>query len=71
MTVEQKAKAYDEALEKAKKYIEKGYTVLMSDLFTELRESEDERIRKALIEGVRQIRCKGDVTQEQMLAKRV
>ena len=49
MTQEQKAKAYDEALEKAKEYMVKGYDVLMPDLFPELKESEDERIRKALL----------------------
>lgn len=37
-------------------------------LIPELKESEDERVRKALIDGVRQIRCKNDITQEQMLA---
>jgi hypothetical protein len=37
-------------------------------LIPELRENEDERIRKALIEGVRQIRCKNGITQEQMVA---
>ncbi len=37
-------------------------------LIPELAESEDERIRKALIDGIRQIRCKNGVTQEQMLA---
>ena len=31
-------------------------------------ESEDERIKKALIDGVRQIRCKNGITQEQMIA---
>lgn len=31
------------------------------------KESEDERVRKALIDGVRQIRCKNDITQEQMI----
>lgn len=33
----------------------------------ELAESEGERIRKALIDGVRQIRCKNGITQEQMI----
>ena len=33
----------------------------------ELIEGEDERIWMALIEGVSQIRCKGDITREQML----
>lgn len=37
-------------------------------LIPELAESEDERVRKALIDGIRQIRCKNGVTQEQMLA---
>lgn len=68
MSIEEKAKAYDEALEQARKYMAKGYDVLMPEIFPELRESEDERIRKALIDGVSQIRCKGDVTREQMIA---
>lgn len=37
-------------------------------LIPELKESKDERVRKALIDGIRQIRCKNGVTQEQMLA---
>jgi len=37
-------------------------------LIPELAESEGERVRKALIDGIRQIRCKNSVTQEQMLA---
>ena len=55
-TIEQKAKAYDEALEKAKSMIDvlrKGEDILaVSDLesmFPELKESEDDRIRKSLI----------------------
>lgn len=52
-TVEEKARAYDEALEKAKNEINAkgiGDTVdLCKHLFPELRESEDERIRKGLI----------------------
>ena len=44
MTQEEKAKAYDEALEKARKYRdEEGFTE-MEDVFPELRESEDERM---------------------------
>ena len=73
MTIEQKAKSYDEALKRAKTAIDiaadkdlvKG---VATTIFPELRESEDERIRKALIDGVRQIRCKNDITQEQMIA---
>ena len=49
MSQEEKARAYDEALVKARKYMDDGYTVLMPDLFPELKESEDERIRRQLI----------------------
>lgn len=53
MTQEEKAQAYDEALEKAKIEINTkgiGETVnLCEQLFPELRESEDEGIRKSLI----------------------
>lgn len=50
MTQEEKAKAYDEALEKARKYRdEEGFTE-MEDLFPELAENEDEKIRRELVE---------------------
>lgn len=43
------AKAYDEALERAKKLYEQGtITESLSYVFPELKESEDERIRKAI-----------------------
>ena len=53
MTIEQKAKAYDEALERAKQIIldydyDEHNNVFM-EIFPELMESEDERIKKALI----------------------
>ena len=41
-------KKYNEALEKARKYMAKGYDVLMPEIFPELAESEDERIRKRI-----------------------
>ena len=47
MTEKEKAKAYDEALERAKKLYGKGIT---EEIFPELNESEDERIKKAIIE---------------------
>lgn len=56
MNTEQKAKAYDETLEKARKVysnISSGYSNLkkiLENAFPELKESEDERIRKAIIE---------------------
>ena len=52
LSIEEKAKAYDEALEKAKELMAKGYDVLMPELFPELKESEDEcveKIRKDII----------------------
>lgn len=51
LSIEQKAKAYDEALKIAKEAAEKGMVShnFVSDIFPELKESEDERIRKHLI----------------------
>lgn len=59
MTQEEKARAYDEALERAKKVQKKFHSgdaifALMNDIFPQLHESEDERIRKSLIELVEQ-----------------
>ena len=54
MTQEEKAKAYDEALERAKKYnIDDAHAyqgTIVKLIFPELRESKDEKIRKALIQ---------------------
>ena len=57
LSIEEKAKAYDEAIEKAKEMIKDmtniGGVAKVDDiqyLFPELKESEDERIRKGLIE---------------------
>ena len=53
-TIEEKAKAYDEALEKAKKLYEKGtITESIGYIFPELEKSEDEKIRKELIEHIK------------------
>lgn len=49
MTQEEKAKAYDEALERAKSFQQKYGGDYAGYIFPELRESEDERIRKELI----------------------
>ena len=55
MTTEEKAKAYDEALKTATQWIKDGCTdeekIGLECVFPELRESEGERIRKALIEA--------------------
>ena len=49
-------KAYKEALERASKYYNtntnKGYREIFEDIFPELKESEDERIRKGIICGM-------------------
>ena len=57
LTIEQKAQRYDEALKRAKNTIEVNQTIpdiveCVESLFPELKESEDERIRKELIEQV-------------------
>jgi len=56
MTTEEKAKAYDKALEKARLLCAypttKPFISDLQDLFPELTESEDERIRKALRERI-------------------
>lgn len=56
MTTEQKAKAYDEAIERAKNYYSTTDSAsdikLIGLIFPELKESEDERIRKDIVEAV-------------------
>ena len=56
MTTEEKAKAYDELKVKAQQLEEDGCfdKLTLFDLFPELRESEDEKIRKGIIEYLRQ-----------------
>ena len=54
MTIEEKAKAYDEAIEKIKYVMEHGVQPVLTkedlrSVFPEIFESEDERIRKAII----------------------
>jgi hypothetical protein len=68
MTTEQKAKAYDEALERAKELIAKWsgknkdfYIEDYSYIFPELAESEDERIRKSLIDALKTSKTVGEL----------
>jgi len=52
LSIEQKAKAYDEAIKKIQSYVvdEYGCTrIKVVNVFPELKESEDERIRKELL----------------------
>ena len=56
MTQEQKAKAYDKAIEKIKYVMEHGVSPVLNkedlqDIFPELAESDDDRIRKELLES--------------------
>ena len=57
LSIEEKAKAYDEAIEKAKELHSKfkGITArnVVEEIFPELKESEDEKIRKALIKAIK------------------
>ena len=50
MTEKEKAKAYDEAIERAKKYYGNRIT---EEIFPELKKSEDEKIRKEIISILR------------------
>ena len=56
LSIEEKAKAYDKAIERARKYYEETsnnvYKSMLEQIFPELKESEDEKIRKELIETI-------------------
>ena len=57
MTQEQKAKRYDEVIKRMKHYVVDEYgcsRIKVADLFPELAESEDERIRKALMQNLKE-----------------
>lgn len=66
LTIEEKAKAYDEAVTKSiefytlcKKCGAKGTVDFLEDIFPELKESEDERIRKEIIDSIKELRLIG------------
>ena len=67
MTTEEKAKAYDEALEKARKLQDDWKSTQnrawreIETVFPQLRESEDERIRKYLIEELKAAKSVGEL----------
>ena len=60
MTQEEKAKAYDEALKKAKSFQEKFGGDYAGYIFPELKESEDELIRKRLINLIKELAANKD-----------
>ena len=73
MTNDEKAKAYDEALERARKIHDEivnneviGFPGQITDIFPELRESEDERIRKEMISFLRSPFIKENLTDEKV-----
>ena len=79
LTIEEKAKAYDKAIERAKSLI--GDTIIEESgqhiaevIFPELAESKDERIRKAIhiyldwLDGRKDCQPKGDYTIKDMIA---
>ena len=60
LTIEEKVKRYDEAIKKAESLYKaakpmSGCNVILETLFPELKESEDEKIRKILVEAVTQV----------------
>lgn len=72
MTQEQKAKAYDEALERMKSWVRGEHPECFTEaqktaefIFPELKESEDERIRKDIIEMLRNWASVHYITKEQ------
>lgn len=66
LSIEEKAKAYDRALEIAKEWCKLDNNDLSNDdlktLFPSLKESEDERIRKAIISGMTALKEQGKET---------
>lgn len=86
MTQEEKAKAYDEALAKCKAYMEdtkkrwseefcKATEKVFEEIFSQLKESENERIRKTLIDALKTSKSVGELkfilpepTREECLA---
>ena len=55
LSVEEKAKRYDEAIERAEYYQKENGSAVISAIFPELKESKDERIRKELIDAVQSL----------------
>jgi hypothetical protein len=60
LSIEEKAKRYDEVIERAKDYYDEGKTLeyatdIVSYIFPELKESEDKRIRKDIVTYLKSI----------------
>ena len=78
MNTEQKARAYDRAIKRAKKWYDantnEGYRGIFEDIFPKLKESEDEKIRKWLLNFVQGLPDEGldfhfyNLKKEQVIA---
>ena len=66
LNVEEKARRYDEAIKVANKYKDTHimFPQIKDEIFPELAESEDERIRKELIEFLKEEEAKADITSK-------
>ena len=66
-TIEEKAKAYDESVERAKvayKDTDRHIKATIERIFPELAESEDERIRKAIVSFIETEACDSPISKE-------
>jgi hypothetical protein len=75
LSIEEKAKRYDEVVNKLRRFMEQGIDPLITradvqDFFPELKESEDERVRKAIIHFISHTPTvpKGIIGKKTMLA---
>lgn len=70
MTQEEKAKAYDKAIRKAQNVYHTSEFIKITDLFPELSENENERIRQEIIEFIQWAEDRGMVRHDYHQAKR-
>ena len=63
MTIEEKAKAYDEALERARKW--EGNPAAVDYIFPKIKESEDEKITNEIVDFICWATDRGSITKEQ------
>lgn len=68
MTIEEKAKAYDEALERAKEFVSKDNVEAAEYIFPELAESNDGKIRKSIIAIINNYVDNSNTFKSKMLA---
>lgn len=70
LSIEEKAKAYDEALQRTRRWYDsntnEGFREIFEDIFPILKESEDERIRKEIRDFICWATDRGSITREQL-----